>query len=328
MIKQAAGIFALALISLGLLYLLAFHAGLTWPAVLQAVGSVGWAAFACVLVLTAANLAFGTIKWLRMTRALAPGNIRPGRFVDAMLMTTLGALLGQIMPTHLGVALTRSLAGRLGVGGSPGVNFGATVSEQLFDVVILCIAGVISVLGLILSPSPGGWAMLILFTAALGVFSSVRFLRLPAVLVKWLSALPFIRGQHPLLPKLSAATARIAELPQSAFALQIVLSALRYAAVLLRAIIVLGALGMSAFAIPAAIAFPLVQTIGLLPITPGNLGVIEWTWSGVLVYAGAAVNAAALFAVTMRIITLAAQAVLLLILTAFRLSLSRLAATG
>lgn len=328
MIRQAAGILALALISLGLLYLLAFHAGLTWPAVLQAVGSVGWAAFACVLVLTAANLAFGTTKWLRMTRALAPGNIRPGRFVDAMLTTTLGALLGQIMPVHLGVALTRSLAGRLGVGGSPALNFGATVSEQLFDALILFIVGVISVLGLILSPSPGGWAALILLTATAGVFSSVRFLRLPVVLVKWLSALPFIQGPHPLLPKLSTAASRIAELSPSAFALQIGLSALRYVAMLLRAIIVLGALGMSAFAISAVIAFPLVQTIGLLPITPGNLGVIEWTWSGVLVYAGAAVNAAALFAVTLRIVTVAAQATLLMLLMAFRLSLSRLATSG
>ena len=316
--RRAVGIFVFVPLSLGLLYLLLSHAGLDWSAIIRSVRSVGWLTFICVLILTAANLAFGTIKWLAVMRSLVCEVGSHPRFVDGMLTTTVGALLGQAMPVQLGVALTRSLAGRLGIGRSPGVNLGATAYEQIFDLLVLSIAGAISVLGMILRPSQLGWWTLILATTSLGALFSSRFLHLLHAFAEWCCTLPFTQGQHRLIARLGAASANIAELPPSFFAQQFVLSALRYVAVVLRAILVLSALGMSVFTIPAIISFPLVQTIGILPITPGNLGVIEWTWSGVLVYAGAAINAAALFAVTTRIVNVAAQITILAFLFAFR----------
>jgi uncharacterized membrane protein YbhN (UPF0104 family) len=97
------------------------------------------------------------------------------------------------------------------------------------------------------------------------------------------------------------------------------LSILRYGVVFSRILIVLWVLGMSAYAGAAVIASPLLQIMVLVPITPGNLGITEWTWSAILVSAGATASAAALFVLTMRILNLVAQLIVLLLILGYRL---------
>lgn len=319
MMKQPAGLAALALVSLGLLYLLLSYGGLTWPGMIQSIAGLGWLALTGTLALTGANLAIGTFKWLLVMHAFERDSKDLPRFADGFLTTTLGALLGQIMPVQFGVALTRSLAGRLGIGRSPAANLGTTAFEQLFDVLVLCVAALISLLGLILHSGPGGWLALVLLLSPFGVFAAMRFKWLLGETAKLLARVSSPTGLCGYISKLSQSVMRAADLSPSIFVLLAALSVLRFAAVLSRAVIVLSALGMSGFTAPLLIAFPLVQTIGIFPLVPGNLGILEWTWSGVLVYAGATISAAVLFAVTMRIVNVMAQLVVLVFLIIARL---------
>jgi len=317
--KRAARVAALALVALVLLYLFAARGGLTWPAVAQSIGRLAGPALVWLTALSAAVVACGTLKWLLVMRAFAPDCAAHPRFVDAMLTTTLGAILGQVMPVQLGVALTRSLAGRWGIGRSPGANLGATAYEQLFDAVVLGIASAVGLLGLLLRPGPGGWVLLIALAGAAGIVAAMRLTGLLVIAARLLARTPASNRLYRAVARYAGAAGRAGELSPSVFARLILLSILRYVANLLRIVVVLGALGMSADAVPTMLAFPLLQWLSLVPITPGNLGVVEWTWSAVLVAAGASMTAAALFAVTARIAHLAAQSIVLVLLLAWRL---------
>src|SRR5262249_26672162 len=84
------------------------------------------------------------------------------------------------------------------------------------------------------------------------------------------------------------------------------LSLMRYAAMVAWVAIVLGAMRMWHFAIPVLIGLPLITFIAFIPVTPGNLGVVEWTWSALLISSGAAIRLAGLFALTVRIVNVVA----------------------
>jgi uncharacterized protein (TIRG00374 family) len=317
-VKQVIGLGGCALISVSLLCLLFFRAGLTPPAIAGSIADIfGWA-LVCVVGVNGANLAFGTLKWLLVLRALAPnGKVHP-QFTDAMLTTTLGALLGQVIPVQLAVVLTRSLAGRFGVGWSASMNLGTTAYEQLFDAIVLFAAAIAGLLGLALPLDVFGWILLIVLSGAIGLFVAIRLPLLLAALARLLGRVPSA-WLHEHVSRLASAVGRAGELRPSVVAQLIAFSVLRYLANLTRVGVVLIALNMSAYVVPAVIAFPLIMLITTLPITPGNLGIIEWTWSTVLVSAGAGMGAAALFAVIARIINVLALTIVFAILLVFRL---------
>jgi len=304
----------LALVSVGLIYFLVSRAGLTWSALAHSIaGFAGWALL-CVLILTGANLGLATLKWLLVIRALAPDTKSHPSFVDAMLTTAFGALLGQMMPFQLGVALARSLAGKIGIGHSGRVNLGTTIYEQLFDAIVLLAAAALSAIALVLRPALVGWIVLVLCSALLvALFASILLPSILAAIALGLAGMPRNRVWKSTLGLLSALE-KMAELSPSVLALLTIMSVLRYAAIVVWVVIVLGALQMWTYAIPAVIGMPLITVIGLIPVTPGNLGVTEWTWSAILVSAGATMSSAGLFALTVRIVNVVALLVLIVFL--------------
>jgi uncharacterized protein (TIRG00374 family) len=304
----------LGFLSLSFLCLLFFKAGLTWSVIVGSMADISSWPLVCLIVLTGTNLAFGTIKWILVIRALTPNDKRYPLFTEAMLVTTLGALIGQVMPVQLAIAFTRSLAGRLGVGSSPRVNLGTTVIEQLFDVVILCIAMIVTLLGLTLRPSPVGWTLLILLSVSIGVLVAIWLPLLLTALARFFDHLPSTCRVQVYASVFSSAVGRARELRPPVVMQLIALSGLRYVINLTRIAVVLSALGMPAYFVSAAIAFPLILLIALLPITPGNLGIMEWTWSSMLVSAGAAIEQSGLFAVTARISNILALTILIVFL--------------
>jgi len=72
------------------------------------------------------------------------------------------------------------------------------------------------------------------------------------------------------------------------------------------------ALGLSLDPVSVAAAAPVVALLALLPLTPGNLGLAEWGWAGVLVYGGADIVDAGLYALGFRVLLLVMQSVLIL----------------
>ncbi|MCL2470031.1 MAG: flippase-like domain-containing protein [Alphaproteobacteria bacterium] len=70
------------------------------------------------------------------------------------------------------------------------------------------------------------------------------------------------------------------------------------------------ALGVIISPLSVAAAAPLVAGLSLIPITPGNLGIIEWGWAGVLALGGQSPLEAALLAMGFRVLVLIAQTLL------------------
>jgi uncharacterized protein (TIRG00374 family) len=301
----------LALVSVGLVYVLIARAGLTWPALAHSIAGFGSWALLCILVLTGANLAFGTLKWLLVIRAFAPEQGLLPRFSDALLTSALGELLGQTMPVQAGIALARSMASRFGIGRSLRGNLGTTIYEQLFDLLVLCSAAIVGLLGQMTHLGAVGWLFLAFLSVSALALISFRLPTLLKLCTRWLGRILRVDKQGDIFG-LQEAAIRSSRISFSVVTQLITLSILRYVVNLMRVVVVLGALSMWVYAIPAMIGFPLIQIVGVVPITPGNLGVIEWTWSAVLASAGATMAAAAVFALTSRIVNFAAVAILVL----------------
>jgi len=94
-------------------------------------------------------------------------------------------------------------------------------------------------------------------------------------------------------------------------------SFVRAALTILRLVVGVQALGLFLSGLKVAAVAPLVSLLALIPLTPGNLGLAEWGWQGALVYAGEGAVAAALYAVTFRILILIVQTLLLIFNEAF-----------
>ncbi len=66
------------------------------------------------------------------------------------------------------------------------------------------------------------------------------------------------------------------------------------------------------------VGYPVIGLTKGLPGLPGGLGLSEWTWTGLLVLAGAAAPAAALTAITIRIVNFAGLVTIMLALLPIR----------
>lgn len=93
-------------------------------------------------------------------------------------------------------------------------------------------------------------------------------------------------------------------------------SALRVLLTLARLVVAAPALGLAINLVSIAAAAPVVALLALLPLTPGNLGLAEWGWTGVLIYAGTDSLAAGLYALGFRLLMFAVQSVLLMVVYA------------
>jgi len=313
--RQAFRIATLVSISTGLIYLLISRAGLTWADIVISIHKIpGWA-LALFVALSGANLALGARKWLIVLRTTAPGPESGPGLTEAMLTSALGELLGQVMPVQAGIAVARSLASHLNIGPSLRANLGTTLYEQLFDLIVVGIAAVAGVLGLVLHAGALGWVPFILIWA-LG--SMVLSLKLPTMLAAQAYRVGRLLGKPGLISEIQNTSRSVSALSTVPAQLA-VLSMVRYLTNLLRLVVLLGALGMWSQAIPAMIGLPLVQIIGVVPVTPGNLGVTEWTWSAVLVSSGATIGKAALFALAARVVNVVALSILVLIFLGYQI---------
>jgi hypothetical protein len=173
---------------------------------------------------------------------------------------------------------------------------------------------VISMLALMLHPGPTGWILLVLCSVlSVAIFAAILLPSILTAIAQSLAGMPRSRVPKSVLGLLSGFE-KTAGLTPSVLACLTIMSILRYAAIVAWVVIVLGALQMWAYAIPAIIGMPLITMIALIPVTPGNLGVAEWTWSALLVSAGATMGSAGLFALTVRIVNIVALLMLIVFL--------------
>ncbi|MDX1402341.1 MAG: hypothetical protein R3245_10490, partial [Kiloniellales bacterium] len=87
------------------------------------------------------------------------------------------------------------------------------------------------------------------------------------------------------------------------------LSLIRYLTILARVIVIAWAANFAFPIVDLVYGHTVVQSAQLAAVTPGNLGLAEWTWMGALSYLGHGLATIALFSLTVRIVSVASYVV-------------------
>ncbi|SMC13973.1 hypothetical protein ROA7745_03835 [Roseovarius aestuarii] len=250
----------------------------------------------CFIVLTGIQITISAIKWRIVVNQLTPETSPPG-FSFFLTCSSASALLSQLLTTYVSSVVVRGWAGRRFHGIPITRGAGSSVFEQLFDVVVLmCIA-----IGTLITWIVGGgaltWVLFVTLFVVLGMLASTRLNHI----------IPVLRQLHPKLSGHEAllddcGIARICSGPTVSALYG--LSVLRYLVMLARAPLIVIALGYSISSLDAAQGFTIVQTTQLAAFTPGNLGLQEWGWSGVLAFLGYGFEKPLEFALALRVMGL------------------------
>jgi len=250
-----------------------------WARLLQ---GLSWPWIIVVVLLTIALWGSGARKWALWAEALhgeAGKEPAPGFFFRHFAWQN---WFGQFVPPSLAIILGRSWASRH----MPGVNWregaGNAFYDQLMEFVLL--AAFLPAAVLIL------W-----YQAVVQVWAPVALAGLLAV-----GGIVLLLGR--LFPRV----------PRRFLMPLLLWSALRVLLTIARLIVGAPALGLLIDPVAIAAAAPVVALLFLIPLTPGNLGVAEWGWAGVLTFAGTEPVSAGLLAVGFRLLMFVVQTVLIL----------------
>jgi len=265
--------------AIGLLWALFDVVGVTPGAVLSHLGDLNPTWLAAIVGLTALNILISAEKW-RLIMAVRAET--PTQSVDhpvAFFYTALGALLGQIMLPQLSTTLLRGLAARLHTERSAMAGAGTAVVEQSFDLVVGLLLAAVTVMVMtgVLAPPHWPWAVSLIMATVMVCAGLIGG--------RWR---PF-----GVTPGLGMAL--------------LLLSSLRYLVLATRAALVVWCAVLPLVWWMPAMTLPLAQLSTLLAVTPGNLGITEWGWSGALAWLGAPMAAAASFVLVHRVLGLAGQ---------------------
>lgn len=279
------GVFVLGGMAAGLLlcWALIAHLGIRsedWARLLR---DMSWP-WACGVASLSAFLWWsGAHKWALWARALhgeAGSEPAPKFFLRHC---TWQSWFGLFLPPPVAVLVGRSWAARHmpGVGWRGGA--GSAFYDQFMEFALL--AGLLPAAVLVLYAHAGGTVWLP--TAIAGMLAVGGGF--------WLFRARLPRGTEPFLPSL------------------LLWSALRVLVTVTSYVIGAKALGLALDPLHIAAAAPVVALLFLIPVTPGNLGLAEWGWVGVLAYAGSNALDAGLFALGFRLLMVLVQNVLLLV---------------
>ena len=250
---------------------------------------------AVVALTVVGHLGASAIKWALVLRRMEPDRKRPWTFFVAY--TGIAAVVAQVLTAHLASVVVREISLRI-EGGAALKGAASSVVEQLFDLAaLLTFAGATAFAWWLGGPWLA-WigAALLLATAAAGI--GPRVLRGQAHrLGGWLSRFPGrIGGVGDALA--GGALTRVLS-PGLGLSLWF-WSVVRYGFLGWRAWAVSRSAGLELPTQDTLQSFTLVQASQILSLTPGNLGVSEWTWAGALATAGHPTELATTFALSLR----------------------------
>ena len=255
-----------------------------------------------VLALTnGATILAGSIKWQLALRGLF-GSALKVRLVPAVLSTSVGVLFGQVMPIQIATTAARAVAGkRHDLPASSSI--GSTAYEQLIELLVLIGMALVAIPCLLFQAH---WTVLLASTPLL-VAMPVVMLRFAT---RWLDgtlmAIARIAPRSLLRPiEVVHAAVKTCRTVDAGIVLKLaVLSVLRYAIMIAGAVLTIRTLVPTLDVTDAVIAFPIVQLVSVLPVTPAGLGTAEMTWTGLLTAAGLLAKQAAVVAFAVRLINL------------------------
>ncbi|MCB9948065.1 MAG: flippase-like domain-containing protein [Rhodospirillaceae bacterium] len=257
-------------------------------------------AWAALVALTAAQFLISAVKWTLVTRRLFPEDRAVPGIAAVTLYTAVGAVLGIFVTVYVGTVASRALAMRLLHRRGVGRNAAATVLEQGFDVAAMACFAVAAAAVLFLGI---GWIWLVVLPPLFAMAGGALLLRSRHV-VAWLRAR--LRGAGSARDADTMTTAVDRLLTARMVAVLLGASGLRFLVLALRVVVVVLAIGQTVPLMDVTLAFPLVQASQLASLTPGNIGIAEWTWVGLLMFQGGTLETAGAFALVLRLAGLAA----------------------
>ena len=220
-------------------------------------------------------------KWGLVTQKLTPDNQQPLKFY--LFYTTLGSLTMQFMPQYVGMVMVQNLALRVHNISSFSRGFLSIVYDQFFNMLIptlLLPASILYVLGYIsLSVAVFIWIATIIsvhFIINKWHRRSISFVIKTLTWVKQLKS-GKNKGERPKI-----ATGQDSILGKQFTLYLYWISVVRYAVWIVRGVLIAIAGGFKIKLWAIAFISPIVQLAMLFSFTPANLGLMEFSWIGLL----------------------------------------------
>jgi uncharacterized membrane protein YbhN (UPF0104 family) len=283
--------------------------------------------FAALALLTGFNAFLAGEKWRVVALRLSHEGTRPIPRGFYFVLTAIGVALGQVVPVQVGTALSRSIGSHFYGGRAIARGAGATIFEQFFDLLVAAFLGVASAVVLLAGGAGIAWAAIAVPAAVAGYFVTALAVRLVARAAHRLGAMPALAGRRRTLGLLEN-VARSALLAPDVARRLFALSVLRFVVLLLMAVATTEAVGFDIALWQVAAMLPCLVLSNLIAITPGALGVNEWTAASIFVALGVPFSLAAQWAVLNRVFVAVASLLVGLVglAMAVRLSGSRVSA--
>lgn len=291
-------------IGIGIFYLFFRFSGLRVDDILESLGVIRIEWLLIATVSTFFHFYLSSLKWhiiLRNTSQHSEEDTLSAFF--CLVVTALGAALGQVFPLTVSTVFTRSVGAKLHRGNKMTRSALSTIYEQGMDLIVAFVIGLISI------PAIAGWISFqdwILITATCLILVGI-------VLVYFLNlGLTLVVNSLGLLPStwllVHASRSKIISIQvNQTFAPRLTwwlysLSIIRFINLAFRIWLISKAVNLPITASMAFYMMPLLQVAAIMSITPGNLGVAEWTITGILVAGGITSEIAVEFSVLFRII--------------------------
>ncbi len=216
-------------------------------------------------------------------------------------LSAIGVALSQILPVQLTTALSRSIGARAYGGHAISRGVGATIIEQLFDLFVAALFGLASVIVLLTGGSGVDWML----AASIAVGAGFALCDLTGPLTESVLRRFRTNKTNRLIGWLGSSGLLTSKIARRLF----VLSLLRFAIFVSVWAVAADAVSLDIPLWQLAAAFPFATFATALAITPGGIGLSEWTASSMLVAFGTPFPVAAQWAIACRILVLLAAAV-------------------
>ena len=220
-------------------------------------------------------------KWGLVTQKLTPDNQQPLKFY--LFYTTLGSLTMQFMPQYVGMVMVQNLALRVHKISSFSRGFLSVVYDQFFNLLIPLLLFPTSLLYVLqyisLSVAVFNWIAIIILTHFIINQWHRPIISLLIDALTWVKQLKSGKNQS---PPTEIATGKNSILGKKFTLYLYWTSVWRYVVWIIRGVLIAIAGGFKIKLWAVAFISPIVQLAMLLSFTPANLGLMEFSWIGLL----------------------------------------------
>jgi uncharacterized protein (TIRG00374 family) len=242
-------------------------------------------------------------KWRMVSHKLLPLSSAQAGPAFFFFYTSVGGALSQVLPIHVSCLAARAAAVKLHHGESGKRGAVSSAYEQAFDLLVPALLVPASILTIPRMTAFSFWLSCSALTLSLAALAfGLRGSRIMGGLQYWLEAFAAHVRMLGGISRLIASAHQLGLFDNGLLLRMFVLSIGRYAAHVARAILIAWAVGIEVHPTDIIVIIPLIQLALLVALTPGSLGIAEWSWVGLLSLMGVSLESAGLFAITHKLL--------------------------